>query len=56
MRGLLDEPGVGAETRAFLLNLEASDGATYLLDIPVRFEFEKAFHDERGERRSRCGG
>jgi len=47
MRGLLEEPGVGAETRAFLLNLEASDGATYLLDIPVRFEFEKAFHDER---------
>lgn len=47
MRGLLNEPGVSAETRAFLLNLEASDGATYLLDIPVRFEFEKAFHEER---------
>ena len=47
MRGLLEEPGVSAETRAFLLNLEASDGATYLLDIPVRFEFEKAFHEER---------
>lgn len=47
MRGLLEEPGVSAETRAFLLNLEASDGATYLMDIPVRFEFEKAFHEER---------
>ncbi len=49
MRGLLEEPDVGAETRAFLLNLEASDGATYLLDIPVRFEFEKAFHEERAD-------
>lgn len=49
MRGLLDEPGVSTETRAFLLNLEASDGATYLLDIPVRFEFEKAFHEERAD-------
>lgn len=49
MRGLLEEPGVGAETRAFLLNLEASDGATYLMDIPVRFEFEKAFHEERAD-------
>lgn len=47
MRGLMDEPGISAETRAFLLNLEASDGATYLLDIPVRFEFEKSFHEER---------
>ena len=47
MRGLLEEPGIGAKTRAFLLNLEASDGATYLLDIPVRFEFEKAFYEER---------
>ena len=33
MRGLLEEPDVSAETQAFLLNLEASDGATYLLDI-----------------------
>ncbi len=49
MRGLLEEPGVSTETRAFLLNLEASDGATYLLDIPVRFEFEKAFHEERAD-------
>ncbi len=47
MRGLLEEPDVSAETRAFLLNLEVSDGATYLMDIPVRFEFEKAFHEER---------
>ena len=49
MRGLLEEPDVSAETRAFLLNLEVSDGATYLMDIPVRFEFEKAFHDERAD-------
>lgn len=49
MRGLMEEPGISAETRAFLLNLEASDGATYLLDIPVRFEFEKAFHEERAD-------
>ena len=49
MRGLLEEPDVSTETRAFLLNLEVSDGVTYLLDIPVRFEFEKAFHEERAD-------
>ena len=29
--------------------MEAAHGAVYLMDIPVRFEFEKAFHEERLE-------
>ena len=49
MRGLLEEPGIRPETKASLLNMEASHAAVYLLDIPVRFEFEKAFHEERAD-------
>ena len=49
MRGLLEEPGIRPETKASLLNMEASHAAVYLLDIPVRYEFEKAFHEERAD-------
>jgi len=49
MRGLLDEPAISNELKAFILNLEISHAAVYLLDIPVRFEFEKAFYEERAE-------
>ena len=49
MRGLLEEPGIRPATKASLLNMEASHAAVYLLDIPVRFEFEKAFHEERAD-------
>jgi len=47
MRGLHDDPGLSNETKAFLLDIEVSHAAIYLLDIPVRFEFEKAFYEER---------
>ncbi len=49
MRGLFEEPGIHPETKASLLNMEASHAAVYLLDIPVRFEFEKTFHEERAD-------
>jgi oligoendopeptidase F len=49
MRGLLDEPAISNELKAFILDLEISHAAVYLLDIPVRFEFEKAFYEERAE-------
>ncbi len=33
--------------RLRLLDMETAHAAVYLMDIPVRFEFEKAFHEER---------
>jgi oligoendopeptidase F len=30
-----------------MLDVEVGHGAVYLLDIPVRYEFEKAFYEER---------
>lgn len=49
LKGLLDDPNVSDRTKAFLLNLETGHSAIYLLDIPVRYEFEKAFYEERGK-------
>jgi oligoendopeptidase F len=47
MNGLLDEPSIGDGQKTLLLDIEVGHGAIYLLDIPVRFEFEKAFYEER---------
>jgi len=47
MNGLLDEPTISDAQKALLLDIEVGHGAIYLLDIPVRFEFEKAFYEER---------
>lgn len=47
--GMLSEPGLSDLDRARILDMEAGDGAVYLTDIPVRYVFEKAFHEERQE-------
>lgn len=47
MNGLLDDPAVGERQKALMLDIEVSHGAVYLLDIPVRYQFEKAFYEER---------
>lgn len=47
VKGLLDDPSVSDATKAMLLNMETGHAAVYLLDIPVRFEFEKAMYEER---------
>ncbi|HJX10536.1 MAG TPA: M3 family oligoendopeptidase [Candidatus Binatia bacterium] len=47
MNGLLDDPSVGDVQKAMMLDVEIGHGAVYLLDIPVRYEFEKAFYEER---------
>jgi oligoendopeptidase F len=47
MNGLLDDPAISDEQKAMILDIEAGHGAIYLLDIPVRYEFEKAFYEER---------
>jgi oligoendopeptidase F len=47
MNGLLDNPSTTDAQKAMMLDIEVGHGAIYLLDIPVRFEFEKRFYEER---------
>ena len=47
--GVLSDPAVSDADKLRVLDMEAAHGAVYLMDIPVRFEFEKAFHEERLE-------
>jgi oligoendopeptidase F len=47
MNGILDDPAVSEREKARILDIEVGHGAVYLLDIPVRYEFEKAFYEER---------
>jgi oligoendopeptidase F len=47
INGSFDDPGLGAEFKAVMLDIELGHGAVYLLDIPVRYHFEKAFYEER---------
>ena len=47
--GLLENPDISDEKKALILDMEISHGAIYLLDIPVRFEFEKKLYEERAQ-------
>ncbi len=47
INGILDDPAVSDRQKVRILDIEVGHGAVYLLDIPVRFEFEKAFYEER---------
>jgi oligoendopeptidase F len=47
MNGILDDPAISAAQKARILDVETGHGAIYLLDIPVRYEFERAFYEER---------
>ena len=47
MNGLLVDPATSDAQKATILDVEIGHGAIYLLDIPVRYEFEKAFYEER---------
>lgn len=45
--GILSDPSISDGQKALMLDMELGHGAIYLLDITVRFEFEKALHEER---------
>jgi len=47
MNGRLKDPGVSDNEKARILDIAVGHGAVYLLDIPVRYEFEKALYEER---------
>jgi len=49
MNGIIDDPTVSDSEKARILDIEVGHGAVYLLDIPVRYEFEKAFYEERAK-------
>ncbi|HLN85472.1 MAG TPA: M3 family oligoendopeptidase [Candidatus Limnocylindrales bacterium] len=49
MNGILDDPAVSDTEKARILDIEVGHGGVYLLDIPVRYEFEKAFYEERAK-------
>ena len=45
--GLLGDPHLTAQTKAYLLDQEMLRAHAYLINIPMRYEFEKAFYAER---------
>lgn len=47
LHGLLSDPAITPARKAFLLDQQTSQMTAYLLNIPVRFEFERQFYEER---------
>jgi oligoendopeptidase F len=47
LNGLMSNPGITAATKAYLLDQEMLRAHAYLINIPMRYEFEKAFYTER---------
>ena len=47
--GLLGDPGITSATKAYLLDQEMLRAHAYLINIPMRYEFEKAFYSRRAE-------
>lgn len=45
--GLMNDPGITEATKAYLLDQEMLRAHAYLVNIPMRYEFEKAFYTER---------
>ncbi|MCA1964097.1 MAG: M3 family oligoendopeptidase [Prosthecobacter sp.] len=47
LSGLMRDPTITQETRAYLLDQEMLHAHAYLVNIPMRYAFEKAFYTER---------
>jgi len=47
LNGLLDSPSISVATKAYLLDQEMLRAHAYLVNIPMRYEFERAFYTER---------
>lgn len=45
--GMLKRSDIDKNEKKYILNTELDHGAIFLMDIPVRFEFEKKFYEER---------
>ena len=47
LSGLLADPAITEATKAYLLDQEMLRAHAYLINIPMRYEFEKSLHTER---------
>ncbi|WP_395749070.1 M3 family oligoendopeptidase [Prosthecobacter sp.] len=47
LNGLMSDPAITEATKAYLLDQEMLRAHAYLINIPMRYEFEKAFYTER---------
>lgn len=47
--GLMSDPGINPAMRAYLLDQEMLRAHAYLVNIPMRFEFEQSFYAERAK-------
>ena len=47
LSGLMSDPGLTPGMKAYLLDQEMLRAHAYLINIPMRYEFEKAFYTER---------
>lgn len=47
LSGLLNDPTITPQTKAYLLDQEMLRAHAYLVNIPMRYEFEKSFYTER---------
>lgn len=47
--GMMKDPATSAEMKKFILDQELGHASIYLMDIPVRYEFEKALYEERAK-------
>ena len=47
--GILQDQNIGDNLKCFVLDQDLSNAAIYLMDIPVRYEFEKALYEERAK-------
>lgn len=47
LNGLLSDPNITEATKAYLLDQEMLRAHAYLINIPMRYEFEKAFYTAR---------
>ena len=47
LNGLMTNPGITEATKAYLLDQEMLRAHAYLINIPMRYEFEKVFYTER---------
>ena len=47
--GLLRDPSTSVEDKMLVRDAEVNHGAIYLLDIPVRYEFERKLYERRAQ-------
>lgn len=46
-QGILNNENISDDEKALILDTEVNHAAIYLMDIPVRYEFEKSLYEER---------